>query len=273
MKRIIPKRKSDFSLKTLFQPMMATMLLSFVYNIFYIYGTLFLGASWFSYVFIVLLAMASSVGLYWICTKIWKVSCTLSKEVLLPILVVEGLLLIFTLGILAPLHSIVYAMDQWFISIPYQVVCAILIVLAQPLQLCMFSGLTQNVYGVKPLGAYVKDKFLHAFKEIWNRYCLILLMIIFVDTLVNGLFTMQAGFDAYSILSNILLFGNPMFSWMFAFMMWAGAGLSTGAMMSLLILFIVGVVYLTVECNFLKKAGDAWIDHGAKTVKTHKKKK
>lgn len=267
------KRKPSFSFRKLSKPMGWAILLSFIYNIVYIYGTLLLGASFVLYPFVIFLGMLSSLGLYWLCTQIWETPFTLSKPVVFPILLVEGILLIMTLGILAPLHDWVYALDQWYISIPYQVVCALLIVTAQPLQLCMFSGLAQNITESQALRAYVKDRFLHAFKEIWNRYCLLLLMVIFIDTLTHGLFTMEAGFDAYSILSNILLFGNPMFSWMFAFMMWAGAGLSTEVILSVLILFLVGLFYLGMECNFLVKAGESWINYGTGKSKTHKKKK
>ena len=217
--------------------------------------------------------MASAVGLYWICTKVWKVKFERTKEVLLPILVVEAALLIITLGVLSPLHSVVYAFDQWYVSTPYQVLCALLIVLAQPLQLCMYSALTQNVTGAKEIKDYIKDKFLHSFKSIWNQYCMILLLVLFVDTLTRGIFSIGAGFDGYAILSSILVFGNPMFSWMFAFVMWASAGLNTTMLMNLFVLFLTGLFYLVVECNFLSKVGVTWINHGTKKTKPHKKKK
>ena len=64
-----------------------------------------------------------------------------------------------------------------------------------------------------------------------------------------------------------------MFSWMFAFVMWASAGLNTTMLMNLFVLFLTGLFYLVVECNFLSKVGVTWIDHGTKKTKTHKKKK
>jgi len=148
-----------------------------------------------------------------------------------------------------------------------------LIVLAQPLQLCMYSALAQNITGAKEIKDYIEDKFLHSFKSIWNQYCMILLLVLFVDTLTRGIFSIGAGFDGYAILSSILVFGNPMFSWMFAFVMWASAGLNTTMLMNLFILFLTGLFYLVVECNFLSKVGVTWIDHGTKKNKTHKKKK
>ncbi len=273
MKQTLTKRKIDFSFKQLLGPMGWTILLSSIYNLFYIYGTIFLGSSILLILYTIILGMISAVGLYWICTKIWNVKFERTKAVLLPILVVEGILLIVTFGILSPLHSIVYALDQWYISIPYQVICALLIVLAQPLQLCMYTALAQNITDSKAILAYIKDKFLHSFKSIWNKYCMILLLILFVDTLTRGIFSIAAGFDAYAILSSILVFGNPMFSWMFAFVMWASAGLSTAMLMNLFILFLTGLFYLIVECNYLSKVGVIWINHGTKKSKTYKKKK
>lgn len=273
MKQTFTKRKPSFSFKNIMAPMGWAILLSFLYNLFYIYGTIFLGSSLLLIVYTILLGMASAVGLYWICTKVWKVKFERTKEVLLPILVVEAALLIITLGVLSPLHSVVYALDQWYVSTPYQVLCALLIVLAQPLQLCMYSALTQNVTGAKEIKDYIKDKFLHSFKSIWNQYCMILLLVLFVDTLTRGIFSIGAGFDGYAILSSILVFGNPMFSWMFAFVMWASAGLNTTMLMNLFVLFLTGLFYLVVECNFLSKVGVTWINHGTKKTKPHKKKK
>ena len=268
------RKKHDIQIKRLFKPMGWIFFLSVLYNIFYIYGSVFLGG-WtvLGYAFLILLGMVSSVGLYWICTRIWQKPFSFEIPTILPILIIEGVVLVFTFGFLLPLHEIVYENDIWYISLIYQIVCALLVVLVQPLQLCMFTGLAQNMTKPRELLSYVKDRYLHSFKDVWNRYCLILLMIIFLDSLIGAPFSMASGFDGYSILTNILVFGNPMLSWMLAFFMAAGVGLNSSAIVYIFILFLTGILYMIVECNFLVKVGTTWIDYGTEKSKTHKKKK
>lgn len=270
---INPKRKFNFSFHAIARPMGWMLALSILYNIALIYGSVFLGGSILSYVLLVVLSMASSIGFYWIFLNAVMDKPKIQKEALLPILVVQGILIILILVILSPLHAFIYEADQWYFSLPYQIICAVLVVLMQPLQLSMFASLAKGITKPKEILHALKEEWKSTFKNIWNRYCLILLMMIFLDSIVGGMFSFASGFDAFTILSGVFFYGNPMFSWMFAFMMAAGIGLKSSMIYYLILLFFVGVVYLIVECQYLKKIKETWFTDGTQKYKAHKKKK
>ncbi len=263
----------SYQFKELSKPMGWAILLSFLYNIVYIFGSAYLGASLALYFLIVLLSLVSAVGFYWICLCAWQDHPKLDKAALLPIVVYQGILITLTMGILSPLHTVIASIDLWYLTLPYQIVCALLIVLAQPIELCMFTSLTKGKTTFSQIKTDMKEKLKRSFKPIWNRYALILLMVIFLDSLVGAPLSMVSGLDAFSILSGLVFYANPMFSWMFAFTMAAGLGMTSSIIAYLILLFGIGMVYLIVECNYLSMIKKNWITDGTKKTKTHKKKK
>lgn len=267
------KIKLSYSFKELSKPMGWAILLSFLYNIAYIYGSAYLGASLALYFLIVLLSLISAVGLYWICLQAWQDHPKLDKDALLPIVVYQGILITLTMGVLSPLHTVIANLDLWYLTLPYQIVCALLIVLAQPLELCMFTSLAQGKTSFRQIKTDMKTKLKNSFKPIWNRYALLLLMVIFLDSLVGAPLSMASGLDAFAILSGLVFYANPMFSWMFALTMAAGFGMTSSIIAYLVLLFGIGMVYLIVECNYLFMIKKNWITDGIKKAKAHKKKK
>lgn len=269
------QRLPHIQINGLGKPMIWMAALSCLYNIVYLYGQVLIKSSAMAYILLIGINLISSVGLYWLCTMVWRLPFKINGKVILPVVVFQAFMLFSTLAIFTPLHDMVYEMDHWLVSLIYQLACALLIVLAQPVQLCMMSGLAQGYLDFSSLIAYMKDRLFHSFRHIWNRYAQILLIVILVDTLIGGVFTVTSGIDASTIWNTIVLYGNPMFSILFVtFFSFSMITSLSGAVISYLAMLLVcSLIYLVIAVNFIHLIGRTWVNHGTSKTKANKKKK
>jgi hypothetical protein len=171
---------------------------------------------------------------------------TLSLNHLIYILVLQAVYIFIIQGILTPLY---YAFGNiTAAAVIIQLLSAFGIIFMMPLQLIYYYGLYEGILGPKPL---------------LNWFCTIFLIVVALDTLWWGMFSMINGFNATEILSRMYFMGNPMMSWMMYFYM---SVLSGSSMASIYIpvfgCFVIGFFEGLIELNYVLLIQNKCGDHG-----------
>lgn len=259
----IKKNLKNFQVRKLFKPLVYTLILSFLYNLLYLYS-MNTTTNVIAYACQIVLGLLGSLGFYFICTMCWgKKKNTLSLNHLIYILVLQAIYIFIIQGILTPLY---YAFGNiTWAAVIIQLMSAMGIIFMMPLQLIYYYGLYEGVQGPKALLAYVWDKFKVHFKPLLNWFCTIFLIVVALDTLWWGMFSMINGFNATEILSRMYFMGNPMMSWMMYFYM---SVLTGSSMVSIYIpvfgCFVIGFFEGLIELNYVLLIQNKCEDHGTK---------
>lgn len=66
------KIMANLHFRSIYKTLVFTLLLSFVYNVAYLILTAYSGNIYLKESLQIVLSLVSSIGFYWICTKIWK---------------------------------------------------------------------------------------------------------------------------------------------------------------------------------------------------------
>ena len=216
MKKIMSK----LHFRSIYKTIVLTLILCFVYNIAY----LMMSASGMN-VYLrqsleVVLSLLSSLGFYFICTKIWKKQ-NFCASAILKVLVL-------------------------------QLISAFCLVMMVPFQLIFYYGLIHD----KNLKEFIPFALKKHQKSMLNWYCTLLICIVVFDTMSGGLFSAAQGFNAQSILVGSMYMGNPMISWMMYLFLGVSFKSSLAAMFTYLFVnFLMGFFYCVLELNYVSYVG------------------
>lgn len=239
---------------------------SFLYNIFYMFAVLLNQDLRLSYLMQILLSLLSSIGFYFICTKVWTPKKEpLSFSTLLRVLLLQGVYILFVSAFLIPLSTLASINNLTWLSILLQLVACGFLIGMIPLQLVIYYGLFLGKKSFKALLAYVKQVFKHHYKAILNVYCALVLLIMILDTLMGGSFSLASGFHVPEIVDSLLYRGNPMITWMWVLLVNTLSGVSMAQSFPILfVLFVCGCFYAYLEMNFILFMQEECVDHGTK---------
>ena len=251
-------QKGDFSMKKLisklhfrsiYKTIVFTLVLCFLYNIAY----LMMSASTMN-VYIrqslgVVLSLLSSLGFYFICTKIWKAK-NFSASAILKVLVLQGIYILIVSGILSNLVNV--CANNTSLMLVLQLMSAFCLVVMVPFQLIFYYGLIHD----KNLKEFIPYALKKHQKKMLNWYCTLLICIVILDTISGGLFSAAQGFNAQSILVGSMYMGNPMMSWMMYLFLGVSFQSSLASMFTYLFInFLVGFFYCVLELNYVSYVG------------------
>lgn len=137
MKKIMSK----LHFRSIYKTIVLTLILCFVYNIAY----LMMSASGMN-VYLrqsleVVLSLLSSLGFYFICTKIWKKQ-NFCASAILKVLVLQGIYILIVSGILTNLVNV--CTNNTSLMLVLQLISAFCLVMMVPFQLIFYYGLIHN---------------------------------------------------------------------------------------------------------------------------------
>lgn len=246
---------SKLHFRSIFKTLAIMIALCFLYNIAYIL-TMFLNINAMLLQAIqVFLSLLSSVGFYWICCMIWKHK-NFKFDSVLKVLIVQGVYILIVNGLLTPIFSRISATSG--IALVFQLISAFCLILMIPIQLVIYYGICFEVDNLKE---FVISIFKQHQKSILNWYCGLLILIIVLDTLAGGLFSILSGFDAHSLLTTSLYMGNPMMNWMLVLFIGTSFQATLAQMFTMLFInFLIGFGESVLELNFVSWIGE--ICHG-----------
>ncbi len=260
---------SHFHIRSLLKALVWTILLSFAYNIAYIAmgnisdGRLYYGAQ-------IVLSLLSSIGFYKICTLAWTPKKEkLTFEVLLRVLIFQGIEILLVSAILVPLAA-VFASNM-IVSVIVQLVSAAILIFIIPVQLLYYYALFLQKTTWKEIRQFIQTVFRSHYRSILNAYCALLLLVMAVDTFTGGPFSLAQGFYVPGVLSNLLYCGNPLFSWMYVLYLTAAFSLPLSSMFAVLFfLFVIGCMYAYLDLNYVGYIQEVCTDRGTKRSKAHR---
>lgn len=261
---------SHFQFRSLLKALVATLILSFLYNIPYLMAgsaaidpRLFYGIQ-------VVLSLLSSIGFYKICTLAW----TPDKEKLTAgaigrVLMLQGVLILLVSAVLMPL-STVFASNMP-LSIVVQLVSTFVLIVVIPFQLVYYYALFLGKRSWKDIWGFVRAVFARHYRSLLNVYCALILAVMAIDTVTGGPFSLAQGFYVPHIVYNLLYVGNPMFSWMYMLFLTVGFGVPLSSMFAIIFfLFVVGCLYAYLELNFVAFVQKECVDRGTARTQTHR---
>lgn len=243
------KLMSKFHFRSIYRTIVFTLILCFVYNVAY----LMMSASSMN-VYVrqgleVGLSLLSSIGFYFICTKIWKKK-NFSFQAIFKVLLLQAIYILIVSGILTNLVN-VYSKNTSLMLV-LQLVSAFFLVVMVPFQLIFYYGLIHD----KNLKEFIPTAIKKHQKSMLNWYCTLLICIVVLDTMTGGLFSAAQGFNAQSILVGSMYMGNPMISWMMYLFLGVSFQSSLAAMFTYLFMnFLVGFLYCVLELNYVSYVG------------------
>lgn len=243
------KLMSKFHFRSIYKTIIFTLILCFVYNVAY----LMMSASSMN-VYVrqsleVGLSLLSSIGFYFICTKIWKKK-NFSFQAIFKVLLLQAIYILIVSGILTNLVN-VYSKNTSLMLV-LQLVSAFFLVVMVPFQLIFYYGLIHD----KNLKEFIPTAIKKHQKSMLNWYCRLLICIVVLDTMTGGLFSAAQGFNAQSILVGSMYMGNPMISWMMYLFLGVSFQSSLAAMFTYLFMnFLVGFLYCVLELNYVSYVG------------------
>lgn len=243
------KLMSKFHFRSIYKTIIFTLILCFVYNVAY----LMMSASSMN-VYVrqsleVGLSLLSSIGFYFICTKIWKKK-NFSFQAIFKVLLLQAIYILIVSGILTNLVN-VYSKNTSLMLV-LQLVSAFFLVVMVPFQLIFYYGLIHD----KNLKEFIPTAIKKHQKSMLNWYCTLLICIVVLDTMTGGLFSAAQGFNAQSILVGSMYMGNPMISWMMYLFLGVSFQSSLAAMFTYLFMnFLVGFLYCVLELNYVSYVG------------------
>ena len=243
------KLMSKFHFRSIYKTIVFTLILCFVYNIAY----LMMSASSMN-VYVrqsleVGLSLLSSIGFYFICTKIWKKK-NFSFQAIFKVLLLQAIYILIVSGILTNLVNV--CSKNTSLMLVLQLVSAFFLVVMVPFQLIFYYGLIHD----KNLKEFIPTAIKKHQKSMLNWYCTLLICIVVLDTMTGGLFSAAQGFNAQSILVGSMYMGNPMISWMMYLFLGVSFQSSLAAMFTYLFMnFLVGFLYCVLELNYVSYVG------------------
>ena len=243
------KLMSKFHFRSIYKTIVLTLILCFLYNIAY----LFMSASDMN-VYVrqsleVGLSLLSSLGLYFICTKIWKKK-NFSFQAIFKVLLLQAIYILIVSGILTNLVNI--CTKNMGLMLVLQLMSAFCLVVMVPFQLIFYYGLIHD----KNLKEFIPMAIKKHQKSMLNWYCTLLICIIVFDTMTGGLFSVAQGFNAQSILVGSMYMGNPMMSWMMYLFLGVSFSSTLASMFTYLFMnFLMGFFYCILELNYVSYVG------------------
>ena len=243
------KLMSKFHFRSIYKTIVLTLILCFLYNIAY----LFMSASDMN-VYVrqsleVGLSLLSSLGLYFICTKIWKKK-NFSFQAIFKVLLLQAIYILIVSGILTNLVNI--CTKNMGLMLVLQLMSAFCLVVMVPFQLIFYYGLIHD----KNLKEFIPMAIKKHQKSMLNWYCTLLICIIVFDTMTGGLFSAVQGFNAQSILVGSMYMGNPMMSWMMYLFLGVSFSSTLASMFTYLFMnFLMGFFYCILELNYVSYVG------------------
>ena len=243
------KLMSKFHFRSIYKTIVLTLILCFLYNIAY----LFMSASDMN-VYVrqsleVGLSLLSSLGLYFICTKIWKKK-NFSFQAIFKVLLLQAIYILIVSGILTNLVNI--CTKNMGLMLVLQLMSAFCLVVMVPFQLIFYYGLIHD----KNLKEFIPMAIKKHQKSMLNWYCTLLICIIVFDTMTGGLFSAAQGFNAQSILVGSVYMGNPMMSWMMYLFLGVSFSSTLVSMFTYLYMnFLMGFFYCILELNYVSYVG------------------
>lgn len=268
----IKEQLKFFSVRKVIKGLFWTVLLSFIYNLIYIY-TMFYDAAGHTLMASaaqVVLSLTGSLGIYFICTKCWSLrprGFTFKKAGI--ILALQAVFIFYIRAILMPLLSISYS--NTFLFLACQLLAAVGLIFFVPVQITVYYGLFKGITDIKELYHYTLGVFKRSYKILLNWYCALLLILIFFDTMMGGQFSIAATFNAAETLSTIFFTGNPMMSWMMIFTISSQAPLAN-LLAVVFMYFVLGVFYAVLELNYPLLVQEQAEEYGTLKNKADKKK-
>ena len=243
------KLMSKFHFRSIYKTIVLTLILCFLYNIAY----LFMSASDMN-VYVrqsleVGLSLLSSLGLYFICTKIWKKK-NFSFQAIFKVLLLQAIYILIVSGILTNLVNI--CTKNMGLMLVLQLMSAFCLVVMVPLQLIFYYGLIHD----KNLKEFIPMAIKKHQKSMLNWYCTLLICIIVSATMPGCLFSAAQGFNAQSILVGSMYMGNPMMSWMMYLFLGVSFSSTLASMFTYLFMnFLMGFFYCILELNYVSYVG------------------
>ncbi|MBU9895826.1 hypothetical protein KSW27_01580 [Holdemanella biformis] len=243
------KLMSKFHFRSIYKTIVLTLILCFLYNIAY----LFMSASDMN-VYVrqsleVGLSLLSSLGCYFICTKIWKKK-NFSFQAIFKVLLLQAIYILIVSGILTNLVNI--CTKNMGLMLVLQLMSAFCLVVMVPFQLIFYYGLIHD----KNLKEFIPMAIKKHQKSMLNWYCTLLICIIVFDTMTGGLFSAAQGFNAQSILVGSMYMGNPMMSWMMYLFLGVSFSSTLASMFTYLFMnFLMGFFYCILELNYVSYVG------------------
>lgn len=243
------KLMSKFHFRSIYKTIIFTLILCFVYNVAY----LMMSASSMN-VYVrqgleVGLSLLSSIGFYFICTKIWKKK-NFSFQAIFKVLLLQAIYILIVSGILTNLVNV--CSKNTSLMLVLQLVSAFFLVVMVPFQLIFYYGLIHD----KNLKEFIPTAIKKHQKSMLNWYCTLLICIVVLDTMTGGLFSAAQGFNAQSILVGSMYMGNPMISWMMYLFLGVSFQSSLATMFTYLFMnFLVGFLYCVLELNYVSYVG------------------
>lgn len=251
-------QKGDFSMKKLmsklhfrsiYKTIVLTLVLCFLYNIAYLMMSAFAMNIYIRQSLEVVLSLLSSLGFYFICTKIWKAK-NFSASAILKVFVLQGIYILIVSGILSNLVNV--CTNNTSLMLVLQLMSAFGLVVMVPFQLIFYYGLIHD----KNLKEFIPAAIKKHQKKMLNWYCTLLICIVILDTISGGLFSAAQGFNAQSILVGSMYMGNPMISWMMYLFLGVSFQSSLASMFTYLFVnFLMGFFYCVLELNYVSYVG------------------
>ncbi|MDD7282250.1 hypothetical protein [Floccifex sp.] len=237
------KLLKNIDIKPALIPMGYLYVLSALYNVVFLVGSnTFEGIMFF--VFEMIMGLISSVGFYWLCLKTWKIDKKIDTNSILKVLSLELLYLFICLGILQPMIG----KDNMFM----QIVGLLIMVYMIPIQLIYFYGLASGKSSYKELGKFVWNVIKKENRSIINKFCICLLIMIFLDTISSGMLSAAKGFDTCSLSVLVLLYGNPLMSLMVFLFFAAGFKLAIVDCIAYVVMYIIlAFCYGLLDINYI----------------------
>ena len=251
-------QKGDFSMKKLmsklhfrsiYKTIVLTLVLCFLYNIAYLLMSASAMNVYIRQSLEVVLSLLSSLGFYFICTKIWKAK-NFSASAILKVFVLQGIYILIVSGILSNLVNV--CANNTSLMLVLQLMSAFGLVVMVPFQLIFYYGLIHD----KNLKEFIPAAIKKHQKKMLNWYCTLLIFIVVLDTMSGGLFSAAQGFNAQSILVGSMYMGNPMISWMMYLFLGVSFQSSLASMFTYLFVnFLMGFFYCVLELNYVSYVG------------------
>ncbi|MGN1276144.1 MAG: hypothetical protein ACI4UK_04055, partial [Floccifex sp.] len=182
-------RFKSISIKPILLPLCYLLLLSLIYSSVFLFGTIATDGI-INFIFEIVMGLASSIGFYWICTKIWQEG-KMDAAILLKVLSLELLYMFIALVILEPLSQ----MD----SVVGQVIGLLFMVSLIPFQLLYFYALTKGRLTFKSILSFIFSVLKKHNRTIINKFIICFLIIVFMETMTGGMMSITGGFNTCSL--------------------------------------------------------------------------
>lgn len=243
------KLMSKLHFRSIYKTIVLTLVLCFLYNIAYLLMSASAMNIYIRQSLEVVLSLLSSLGFYFICTKIWKAK-NFSASAILKVFVLQGIYILIVSGILSNLVNV--CANNTSLMLVLQLMSAFGLVVMVPFQLIFYYGLIHD----KNLMEFIPYALKKHQKKVLNWYCTLLIFIVVLDTMSGGLFSAAQGFNAQSILVGSMYMGNPMISWMMYLFLGVSFQSSLASMFTYLFVnFLMGFFYCVLELNYVSYVG------------------